>query len=133
MLKTRTSVAALVLGMWVFAWSGASRAALAFDFYQDGFDDRASVTGMFVGDDLDGNGQLSSFNKEVYDFEMSFSGNSLVPAFTLGYSDLVDLVYDLDGGPLGDGTNGDSEGIGAKSESFEYKAGPGPVYICGRV
>jgi hypothetical protein len=79
----------------------SANASLSFDFSQGGFDGDASVTGMFAGDDLDGNGQLSSLAGEVADFSMSFSGYSFVASFSLGFSDLLGLVYDLDGGPLG--------------------------------
>ena len=101
-----------------------------FDFSEGGFSDGATVTGFFTGEDLDSDGQLSSFDGEITDFSMHFSGNSLVAAFSLSFSDLFGLVYDLDGGDLGDGTDLDIEGIGAFSFSGAYSAGPGPVALC---
>jgi hypothetical protein len=62
---------------------------------------------------------------------MEFSGNSLVAAFALGMVDLFGLVYDLDGGPLGDGLLLDVEGVRAFDLAFSYEAGPGPVAECG--
>ena len=102
-----------------------------FTFVQDGFTDGASVTGTFSGTDNDDNGQLSSFVGEVTAFSMTFSGNALVPAFSLTLADLFGLVYDLDGGPLGDGLNLDIEGIGAEGGPALYSAGPGPFAECG--
>lgn len=110
-----------------------------FDFSQGGFSDGATVTGFFVGTDLDNNGQLSSFEGEVSDFGVTFSGNSKIGAFSLGFSSLFAVVYDLNGGPLGDGVDGDVEGIGTFNVP-EYVAGAGPFgapcdgsNICGAV
>lgn len=100
-------------------------------FEQLGFEEGASASGFFEGDDIDGNGQLSSFAGEVTGFGMSWSGNSLVPAFALDFSALFGLVYDLDGGPLGDGLVMDVEGIGADDGVYYYLAGPGPIFDCG--
>jgi hypothetical protein len=100
-------------------------------FRQAGFDEGAEATGFFEGTDSDGNGQLSSFAGEVSGFGMNWSGNSLVPAFTLDFSALFGLVYDLDGGPLGDGLVMDIEGIGANDATYFYVAGPGPIFACG--
>ena len=106
---------------------------LGFNFSQGGYTGGATVTGMFYGSDLDGNGQLSSFNGEVSGFMMNFSGNGLVSAFSLGVSDLFGLVYDLNGGPLGDGFTLAVEGIGATDGIFAYNAGPGPTPNGGEV
>jgi hypothetical protein len=108
-----------------------SAGAATFSFSQSGFEEGASVSGSFTGDDSDLNGQLSFFTGEISDFAMSFSGNSLVPAFSLGFGNLTGLVYDLDGGPLGDGFLIDIEGIAASDPSFSYSVGPGPVAECG--
>jgi hypothetical protein len=108
-----------------------------FEFTQDGYAEGAVVTGTFVGTDLDADGQLSSFDGELNGFAMNFSGNSLVPAFSMGIPALVfALVYDLDGGPLGDGLDLDIEGILALDQAFfgpllAYVAGPGPLFECG--
>ena len=79
-----------------------------FTFVQSGFTDGASVTGSFTATDLDGDGQILFFSPidppfdEVTAFAASFSGNALVPAFALDFTDLFGLVYDLDG-DIGDG------------------------------
>lgn len=90
------------------------------------------VTGFFSGQDLDGNLQLDWEAGEISGFSFDFSGNGYVQAFTLGFADLLGLVYDLDGGPLGDGYLGDyAEGIAAGGFSALYVAGPGPLDFCG--
>jgi len=105
--------------------------AETFSFSQSGFSEGAIVTMSFTGTDDDSDGQIASFTGEVTDFTMSFSGNSIVPAFSLSFPELFGLVYDLDGGPLGDGQILGIEGVGATGAQFEYVAGPGPVGLCG--
>lgn len=103
----------------------ANAAVMHFTFYQGGYAEGAYVTGSFSGEDLDGDNQLSFFSSEIYTSEMSFSGNSLVGVFS--ESNGV-IVYDLDGGPLGDGRTGVVEGILMGG----YLVGPGPNGIeCG--
>ena len=114
-----------LFGCLVVCFSSVDAAPISFNFTQAGFLEGASVTGIFTGDDLDNNGQLSSFAGEVSGFVMSFSGNSSVPSFSLGLSDLFGLVYDLDGGPLGDGVTLHIEGISAFSASHSYTTGQG--------
>jgi hypothetical protein len=92
--------------------------AVDFSFSQAGFSEGAGVTGTFTGSDLDLDGQLSSFEGEILAFSMTFSGNSIVPTFSLGLVDLFGLVYDLDGGPLGDGTTGGMSRVLAQEGSI---------------
>jgi len=105
--------------------------AAVYSFTQGGYSEGAIVTISFTGSDLNSNGQISSFDAEVSDFSMSFSGNSIVPSFSLGFSDLQGLVYDLDNGPLGDGFLLDIEGVAASGAPYSYAAGPGPFNQCG--
>jgi hypothetical protein len=102
-----------------------------FDFSVGGWDGGGLVTGSFAGADTDGDGQLSAFDGEVSAFSMSYSGGTIVGAFALSLGDLFGLVYDLDGGPLGDGVALDIEGIGATSAPIFFGIGPGPVGVCG--
>ena len=74
MNRTRPAVCLLAPGE-------ASADILGFNFFQDGFSEEAFVEGMFFGEDLDGNGQISSPEGEVTDFMASFSGNSSAGAF----------------------------------------------------
>ncbi len=120
------------LVLLLLASAGSANAApVSFNFTQDGYDEGATISGTFAGEDLDNDGQLTSFNGELTNFTMSFSGNSLVSAFTLGFADLWGFVYDLPSGPLGDGLTGAIEGIGAGNSMFDYVAGPGPFAECG--
>ncbi|ABW31827.1 PEP-CTERM sorting domain-containing protein [Acaryochloris marina] len=112
-------------------------ASLTYNFRQDGFDEGAYAEGFFIADDLNGDGQIAYFrglqnSSEVSDFRVSFSGNRLTPPTTYGFGDLFGLVYDLDGGPLGDGVTGVIEGISASVPNRNaidqgYSAGPGPL------
>ena len=118
----------------ILALVGASQpaSALSFTFIQNGYSEGAQITGSFEGLDLDENGQLSSFEDEIFAFSVTFSGNSLVPAFTLGMEDnFFALVYDIGSGFLGDGTALDEEGISATMDSFDYVTGQGPTGLDG--
>ena len=86
--------------------------ATIYTFTQGGFAEGATITGSFVGNDSDTNGQISAFAGEVTDFNAVFSGNSVVGALTFDFADLFGLVYDLDG-DIGDGVILDIEGIWA--------------------
>jgi hypothetical protein len=89
----------------------ASSAIVKYNFSQSGYDEGAVVTGMFEGEDTNGDGVLvgndgpGGFN-EVTGFNLEFSGNSIVPAFTFDFADFANngtLVYDSnDGSFLGD-------------------------------
>jgi hypothetical protein len=69
--------------------------AASFNFFQGGYSEGATITGMFTGEDLNNDGLINSFSGEVTDYMMSFSGNSLVPAFSHGLPDFYGLVYVL--------------------------------------
>jgi len=90
------------------------------------------VNGSFAGTDANADGQLSWFDGEVTAFTMSYSGGTIVGPLGLGFADLFGLVYDLDGGPLGDGLLLDVEGIGASAGASSFAIGGGPVALCGR-
>jgi hypothetical protein len=67
--------------------------AVAYRFTQTGFADGASVSGWFVGQDIEADGMLYAF--ELSDFSFSFSGNRAVPAFTMGMDNRAGLVFDI--------------------------------------
>lgn len=105
-----------------------SQAGVIYDFHQTGYDEGAYVTGMFEGVDNNTNGQLSGFDGEILDFGMTFSGNSSVVAFSLGFSDLFGVVWDIGSPLLGDGITGHIEGIAAGyAGPLGYMAGAGPL------
>lgn len=90
-----------------------------------------TVTGSFDGTDADADGQLSSFAGEVTGFTMSYSGGTIVAPLGFIFADLFGLVYDLNGGPLGDGVSLAVEGIGAAAGAASFRIGPGPLALCG--
>jgi MYXO-CTERM domain-containing protein len=100
-------------------------------FTSGGWAGGGTVTGSFGGTDANTDGQLSSFDGEVTAFAMSYSGGAIVGPFGLGFAALFGLVYDLNGGPLGDGVALDIEGIGATGSGISFTIGPGPVAVCG--
>lgn len=102
-----------------------------FSYSVGGWAGGGTVTGTFAGLDGDGNGQLSTFDGEITGFTMAYDGGAIVGAFGLGFANLFGLVYDLDGGPLGDGLVLDIEGIGATTGTYSFLLGPGPVAPCG--
>ena len=112
--------------------SAAPAAAARFDFNQGGWSEGAVFTGSFFGEDLNHDGQISSFDGEISDVFGDFSGNALVPATHFAASELFGLVYDLDG-YLGDGTSGDLEGLAfywPSTSNVRYAVGTGPFHVC---
>jgi hypothetical protein len=111
-----------------------------YSFVQNGFAGGAAVTGTFSGVDTNGDGQISYFTNppepayplEVTNFDLSFSGNAIVPSFSLTFSQLDNFNYQL-GPTLGSGTaviNGLTEGIESGDTDRFYRAGPGPMAPC---
>ncbi|CAO5023651.1 PEP-CTERM sorting domain-containing protein [Microcystis aeruginosa] len=96
--------------------------AASFNFFQGGYSEGATVTGMFTGEDLDNDGLIHSLDGEVTDYMMSFSGNSLVPAFSHGLPDFFGLVYVL-GSDIGNFF--DSDGIASSNGTTFYGASGG--------
>ena len=119
--------AGLVLGVCLEL--NAQPASETFTFCQEGFSEGAFISGSFTGTDSNTDGQLAF--AEVTDLTVTFSGNSIVDPLSFSFADFAGLVYDLDGGPLGDGTSGAVEGIAASSAAGDYSAGPGPESLCG--
>lgn len=138
MVKLNNAFVATVLAL--LATAPALAGTTTYTFTQGGFDEGATVSGSFTGEDLDNDGQLVFFGgpteggpAELSAFTLSFSGNSLVSGFTMGLLDLFGFVYTLDGGPLGDDPSGASEGIGLDNGFVSYAVGPGPVGLCNGV
>lgn len=116
-------------------WSAAL--AATYTFSQSGYSGGGRIDGGFIADDFDGNGQISFFAGEVYDYHLSFSGDAIVSSFAHNMQDLSGLIYDVGSGKLGDGTGGDVEGIASNwggGVGFDYASGIGPTGdIGGRV
>ncbi len=128
---------ASLTAMLAMAAAPALAGSVTYNFSQGGYADGATIKGYFVGEDIDGNGELVYFGEgigeggiaisEITDFSLSFSGNSLIDSFTFGLSAVFGLAYTLDGGPLDDNADVAVEGIGASAFELEYLAGPGPM------
>jgi hypothetical protein len=105
-----------------------------WNFSVGGWTGGGEVTGSFSGEDTNLNTQLNSFTGEITAFTASYSGGSIVSPVSFELADLFGLVYDLDGGPLGDGLILSVEGIGATSGVAQFIIGPGPTggRVCGR-
>lgn len=86
--------------------------AALYTFTETGFTDGATITGSFEGTDLNLDGFISgaSFTNldEISSFNVSFSGNALVSAFSQTYTDLTYFGFDIARSVLG---NADGEGI----------------------
>lgn len=67
--------------------------AETFTFSQNGYADGATLTGSFSGTDLDGDGWLYGY--ELTAFELHWSGNRAVEAFSHGFDDRAGLEFDL--------------------------------------
>lgn len=121
----------LLMGLMLVMQS-AFALPITYDFYQVGYHNGGVVSGFFTGEDLDVDGQLSSFTGEVFGFGLSFSRHGHSAAVVLDFADLLGLVYDLDGGDLGDGISGHVEGILAMDWLRLFAVGPGPLgHVCG--
>jgi hypothetical protein len=88
------------------AMSVSAANAAVYNFTQTGYEEGATISGSFVANDLTSNGKIegtiySNFN-EISAFTVSFSGNSLVSAFTHTLSDLEFLIYNTSRSVLGD-------------------------------
>lgn len=101
-----------------------------YSFVQGGFDEGAQITGSFSGIDGNGDNLLVSFPgpggfNELTAFSVSFSGNSLVDAFTLDLGDLFIFSYFL-GGDFSLAFEGVAAGTPSETEAefgFLYQGG----------
>lgn len=128
-MKLRLATSVLIASLVAVS---ATAMPVGYDFYQGGYTGGAFLQGHFVGEDLDGNGQLSSFSGEISGFALSFNGRGGLASFTFSLEDLLGLVYDLDGGLLGDGLSQHIEGLLAFDGDSLLAVGPGPLWrTCG--
>lgn len=111
--------------------------ASIFEFNNIDWSDGGTLTGFFEAEDVNGDGQISQFAGEVYDFSATYQsanfGTVTFGSDAFGEGGLTGLVYNLDGlGTIGDSSFGDIEGLGVVDETGEFYLGlgPGPVDIC---
>ena len=93
-----------ILSTVIALFISTSTNAITYNFYQGGYTDGAFVSGTFELEDYDLDEQLSSFEGELIDFSMTFSGNSLVNAFSISHIETNnnEVVYNQIGDFLGD-------------------------------
>jgi len=72
--------------------------AQSYSFSQGGYADGAMLTGHFAGVDLDGDGWLYGY--ELTEFELNWSGNRAVEAFSHGYDERAGLEFNIAQGRL---------------------------------
>lgn len=136
----KTKILKLTCGLALLgAVATASAQSQTWYFYQAGWSGGGVITGSFVGDDLNGDGQLVGFasgppgwTNEVTAFSVSIFGNSVIPnGYT--WTNFYGLVYDINGDSfLGDDTNGAVEGFAVNdangaNPSYNYASGYGPT------
>lgn len=117
------------------ALSASAANATLYTFNQTGFEEGASISGSFELNDLNANGHIMAgkpflgYNlNEISSLTLSFSGNSLVGAFTHTLSDLTLLSYKLSDNVLGNDLLPAQELIGTNWFSevgYAYSAGIG--------
>lgn len=96
--------------------------AESFNFNQTGYADGATLSGHFAGSDLDGNGWLYAY--ELTEFELHWSGNRAVQAFSLGFNERAGLEYELGNGTLWHMAAFSQNDEGTRFFSFDSKGWP---------
>lgn len=96
--------------------------ARSYSFNQTGYADGATLSGHFAGSDLDGNGWLYAY--ELTEFELNWSGNRAVQAFSLGFDERAGLEYELGGGTLWHMAAFSQDGAGTRFFSFDSRGWP---------
>lgn len=114
--------------------------AARYNFSQDGYSDGGKISGWFEGVDKNSDGVLVSWENEVTDYHLSYSGGSSVAAFTHSFSDFNGLLY-LINSPMGSRLGDDGspwfggEGIGSNMNGsfgrFLYVAGAAAAGLSG--
>lgn len=96
--------------------------AQSFSFTQGGYADGALLSGSFAGTDLDGDGWLYGY--ELTSFELTWSGNRAVAAFSLGFEERAGLEYELATGQLAHMAAFSQDGEGVRFFSYDSMGWP---------
>ena len=119
MRNTRRRFSSIARGITVVTLSMAAAGVLAspasYTFFQSSWSAGGSVVGSFSGADLNNDGFLDLSSGEVVSYEMSFSGDSVIPAFQHGIADLEFFHYLVGSTTI-------------FSPSYAYSSGAGYIY-----
>ena len=96
--------------------------AASFQFTQSGYADGATLSGSFAGEDLDADGWL--FGYELTAFELHWTGNRAVAAFSMGFDERAGLEYRLATGTLAHLAAVSQDGDGQRLFSYESMGWP---------
>ena len=124
----------IILGLALLGTAQYAVAGLiTYEFSQENYDDNATVTGFFTGEDLDGDNLLELDNgtgTEITDFAMTFSGNSIVAGFSHTLSDLQGLIFSINSNEfLGDDFGSLwTEGVASNGLAYTWQSGLGPNF-----
>lgn len=106
-----------VAGLGLLVLATFSHAA-TYEFHQAGYTGGGAVSGYFSGTDLNGDGYLVGTHGEIDGFQLSFTGNAAVGAFSIDYADFLQtvsigwgLIYRLGSTTLGTELNGLADGM----------------------
>jgi hypothetical protein len=109
-------------------------AAATYSLSQSGFTAGGTIAGYFEGADLNSDGVIDSLNGEVASFTLTFSGNSIVPAFSYGLSQLLSFSYEAGTSFIGDSGVPIFEGVlvGPSPGIAGYTYNSGQLPVVGR-
>lgn len=96
--------------------------AESFSFNQAGYADGATLSGHFSGGDLDGDGWI--YASELSDFQLNWSGNRAVQAFSLGFDERAGLIYEVGSATLWHMAAFSQNDEGTRFFSFDSKGWP---------
>lgn len=92
-MSTQRIVARLAAATLAIAAALPAAHASSFTYLQTGFADGAAVSGMFSGEDTDGDGWIHAY--ELSEFTFNFSGNCAIDAFSFGMDNRAGLVFNV--------------------------------------
>lgn len=95
-MKAILSLKVITLFLSFFILSSHANATLIeFEISQSGWEFGGVMEGRFIGEDMNGDGHLTLSYGEIFSFDVSFSGNSVVDDFTHSLSDLMFFDYTI--------------------------------------
>lgn len=117
-LFTLTTLLALVAALA----QPAQAQGVNYTFSQGGYADGATVTGHFAGSDIDGDGWIYGY--ELTEFELNWSGNRAVEAFSLGFDERAGIEFQLSDRSLQHMAGFSQDGEGVRHFSYESRGWP---------